>query len=1858
MVRRQGERKRRWRKQRPLRPLELLEQRLLLAAQPIITEFLANNYSTVLDGDGNASDWIEVYNAGDQPLDLEGWYLTDDAGDLRKWAFPSVELPAEEFLVVFATGQAISDYVDTGGFLHTNFRLSNDGEYLGLIEPDGRTVAAEFAPTYPPQSTDISYGRDNGRITQVLIDSDSSLSAFVPTDETLGFDWTSIGFDESDWIQGTYGIGFEQLESGSTYRDDFNFQLAPEWSLDIPAGSMATAIVQNGRLRTTVPAGEDTLDDRGLAPLVLRELPRVNADFEFVTRVSRIAGNGSAGIVLFDSQSQQKVLSLEFNHGSSFLTRMDFLAGTDPVTTKFEFNQTETSLRIARSLTADAWEASYRLDDSSEWTVLATVFEGSSDLGQITPTHIGLVSRAPTMDFTSEFHYVELHTGDQQPIYQPSIGTPVGKEMFGVNASVYLRSAFEIDGDPSDLTELDLIVDYDDGFIAYLNGTEIARRNAPATPTWNSQATAAHDAKLDTSLREKINVDAFVNLLQTGENVLAIHGLNADSSDEDSFFAASLAAINPNGETKTGYFVAPTPGQFNAAEVSATQAIQESVDFSQRSRTFVNPFMLELDANLGAIYYTADGTVPNESSPQYTQPILIDKSTQIRARVVAFGKIAGPVVTESFVHIASDAMDFISDLPIMVIENFGAGDIPNTGWNQTNTGIQQVPRQSATFLLFEPGASGARLTQPVDLQSRAGIRVRGAFSSSFAQPGYSVEAWSDSLDDDRDIEPLGLDAEADWVLYAPNPSYDQTLIDNTFLFRLSNQMGHWAPEFRYVEAFVNQDGDSVSADDHVGLYVIVEKVKRDRARLDFAEFAPDGQSGGWLLEINRMDSISIDGVLPRNFHTAGPNGSLQTSVDLHDSSSVGDDIPRQYNAYLNYDEPNGFAILDKQRTAISSWIQNMEDVLYGRADVAWNDPVDGYAKYIDVDSFIDYFILSNLSKNGDAMLLSLWVYNPDPANEGKLTLGPIWDADLGSFQGSATDELFRRADRLWYQRLFQDPNFMQHYVDRWQELRQGVLSSDHVGRLIAEFRGEIGIAAAERDGVADWTTRLNSMEAWIQRRAVAIDDTFLARPELNPGGGDVIAGTAVTISAEDGEVWFTIDGTDPRLPNGAVSPNAVMNASIVVDETAQIIARTRNGIRWSGPTTSVFVVDNVLADASNLTVTEINYHPYPPTEFELQTSDSLVAADFEFLEIANVSETPLLLQDVALTDGIQFEFPLVELEVGEHAVVVRDEVAFRLRYGENKRVLGEYSGRLSNSGEPIEITGQDGERISRLQYKDRGLWPSITDGFGATLVLREPSSISNQDIDKHYRWRASTEFGGSPGRNADDLVGIIINEVLAHPESPALDAIELHNPTDAAIDLSGWFLSDAAGTLLKYEIPAGTILAAHSFLVIDERDFNSTPEEPDASDFALSGSRGDDVYLVIPDGIGGVSSFVDDIHFGATLAGQSLGRFSTESRRMEPQARVTLGCENLHPSVGPLVISELNYNPGKPSSSALAIDPQLVEDHLEFIEIYNPTSHSISLTDWRLRGGVDFDFDVNTTIGANATLVVVSFNPKISKNATRVDAFRNHYGILQDVALWGGWSGQLSDSGEEVRLLRPSAPPLANPMFIPHIEEDTVRYDDLPPWPRAADGLGSSLARVLPTAFGGVAQKWFASVPTPGRVNYASRRPGDFTGDRVVSSRDVDILLDALRNGADISLFDLNVDSAVTQNDMTFLMQSILRTNLGDANLDGVIDASDLNQVGRNWQHPSCHGWADGDFTGDGAVTARDLNVIGIHWPKGLVTPASRRPKSAVAVHRSTLVDNAIIELTSPGTLEFELEDVPFYPRSRRDLHSALRRLR
>ncbi|MFP6872746.1 MAG: lamin tail domain-containing protein, partial [Verrucomicrobiales bacterium] len=181
-----------------------------------ITEFMADNKNTLQDEDDDASDWIEIFNSGPQAVNLEGYFLTDDAGALTMWSFPSVEIAENGFLLVFASGK---DRHTPGTELHTSFKLSSDGEYLALVEPDGSSIVAEFGTEdnpIPEQFEDSSYGlmQGGGQTPTVFIRPQQQAKVLIPSDDALGGDWTAQEFPDAQWGSAQMGIGYDE---NSTY---------------------------------------------------------------------------------------------------------------------------------------------------------------------------------------------------------------------------------------------------------------------------------------------------------------------------------------------------------------------------------------------------------------------------------------------------------------------------------------------------------------------------------------------------------------------------------------------------------------------------------------------------------------------------------------------------------------------------------------------------------------------------------------------------------------------------------------------------------------------------------------------------------------------------------------------------------------------------------------------------------------------------------------------------------------------------------------------------------------------------------------------------------------------------------------------------------------------------------------------------------------------------------------------------------------------------------------------------------------------------------------------------------------------------------------------------------------------------------------------------------------------------------------------------------------------------------------------------------------------------------------------------------------------------------------------------------
>ncbi|MDQ2647184.1 MAG: CotH kinase family protein, partial [Myxococcota bacterium] len=473
---------------------------------------------------------------------------------------------------------------------------------------------------------------------------------------------------------------------------------------------------------------------------------------------------------------------------------------------------------------------------------------------------------------------------------------------------------------------------------------------------------------------------------------------------------------------------APTGG---SAPVIPAEIRFEPPASAFEASTEVRLSALEPDAE---IHYTVDGSLPNRDSPSYEGPIRIESSTRVRASAYLSG-VDQPIAVlgATYLKVEEDARSFSTHLPIVVIHTFGSGQLDAMG-------MEHVP---ATLSVFAPNPDGKSWLGAAELDTPIGIHVRGQTSRSFPKKQYAVELRQEDSDDDRALSLLGMPADADWVLSDP-VIMDRSLIRNAVSFEISNRIGRYAPRTRFAEAFLVDDGGSVTLAKYLGFYTVIEKIKRGRERVDIdkleeSETAPPDVTGGYIVSIDKGDpSFGIEG---QPFQYVYPDRDVMNA----DARAP----QREYiQGYLN---ANAAALL--------------------AADFTNPETGSHYSEYIDVDSFVDHNLINALTKNVDGLRISTFFYKD---REQKLVAGPVWDFDrsLGTpydaratdargwyLEGSDGTDYFRQGPWL---RLFEDPSFRARYKARFLSLLGSTLSPEELADLVDEIASRVG-DAAQRD---------------------------------------------------------------------------------------------------------------------------------------------------------------------------------------------------------------------------------------------------------------------------------------------------------------------------------------------------------------------------------------------------------------------------------------------------------------------------------------------------------------------------------------------------------------------------------------------------------------------------------------------------------------------------------------------------------------------------------------------------------------------------------------------------------------------------
>ncbi|MDG2385534.1 MAG: Ig-like domain-containing protein [Pirellulaceae bacterium] len=559
----------------------------------------------------------------------------------------------------------------------------------------------------------------------------------------------------------------------------------------------------------------------------------------------------------------------------------------------------------------------------------------------------------------------------------------------------------------------------------------------------------------------------------------------------------------------------------------------------------------------------------------------------------------------------------------------------------------------------------------------------------------------------------------------------------------------------------------------------------------------------------------------------------------------------------------------------------------------------------------------------------------------------------------------------------------------------------------------------------------------------------------------------------NGNIFYTTDGSDPRLPGGEINPNAINfdGLDLNLTQTTVMNARVRNGSEWSPLNVANFLIDTP-ATADNLVITEINYNPHAALT---QFGDIDVDNDqFEFVELVNKSSERIDLTDVAFvladnegkSEGIEFKFATQTLAPGEHIVVARNRTAFVSRYGNSVRIAdhaempigtGTFEQALSNSGELLTLVDAQGTVIQQFEYNDGGNWPGRADGNGSTL------EVTNNNIDYNVGgdWRSSNEFGGSPGLTGTGPIrDVVINEILTHTDLPQIDMVELHNTTDATLNLGGWYISDNNSNYFAYQLNIiSDIIPANGYLIVDETQLG----------FGFKGQESDDAWLISADLNGKPIRFADHAEFGATPNGVALGLWPNGDKRLFPMQSNTLGAANSGPLLSDIYLGEVHYHPAETDS------PNIPRDELEFVEVVNNSGSPADISHWRLNNAVDFQFPENSVLANGQRITLVRFDPQVE--TAKRDAFRDIHGMNPNAVLIGPYSGVLDNGGERLELERPED---LQQLGLGFVLVDRVVYEDDSPWPTAADGQGKSLHRNATISFGDFNTSWEAATPSPG----------------------------------------------------------------------------------------------------------------------------------------------------------------------------------
>ncbi len=1240
--------------------------------------------------------------------------------------------------------------------------------------------------------------------------------------------------------------------------------------------------------------------------------------------------------------------------------------------------------------------------------------------------------------------------------FESLIGLDV-EAMRGVNESVYIRIPFEVE-DADGAATLTLSMKYDDGFVAYINGTRVMQSaQVPSSLSWQSGATTYHDDAAAV-LFDAFSLDSYASLLHSGTNLLAIHGLNYALTSSDLLFVPKLEASFNQGEIDTaaaGLLETPTPGYANA---SIAYAGYVETPVTSPGRGFYEAALQVTVSNRTAgatIRYTTDGSTPTESSPEYTGPVTVSETTCFRVGAFVDGWKPSYPRTDTYIFvddvasqpkttdtINGQSLEYGMDQDVVSTTYYDASNqvvtvqdalkaIPSISLTtdydnlyNADTGIYVNPLErwevpASAELINPDGSEGFHVN--------AGLRIRGGASRRPQRPKHSFRLFfRDDYGDGKLEFPMFEDEGVDEFRkldlrtaqnynWAYSKDSRNTFLRDVFSRDTAAAMGDAYTRSRYYHLYLNGE--------YWGLFMTEERPVADFAESYFGGDADD------------YDAVKvISWTDPGAYSIEVTDGTLDAYNRLYAAAMAGFADHADYFALMGLDangEPNAGkeCLLD---------VDNLIDYLLIIYHMGASD--NGITKFINNNGKVNniYALYNRVNPDGFKWMQHDTEHGLDtttsadrtgPFDNSNFTLAEYFNAQTLHEKLSVNEEYkIKFADRV-YKHYYNGGALVQTNCEARIDSRAA-----QIDRAIVANAARWGSTNRDRE---TWVSAVATTRAWLNgRRATVIGyldaDGLIPSidpPQISLAGGEVADGTLVALSASAGTVYFTTDGTDPRAIGGGIAGEAFTD-DIIITRPTHLKARAYNGSEWSALAEATYWTPEI-----PLAVTELMYHAPDGNPHD-------------FIEVKNVSAETVTLKGYKLDNAIDFKFKNAaqnELAPGEYLVVVDDVDAFNATYFTNGvNIAGEFSGDFSNSGEEVDLEFRDNDLIS-FSYSDARNWPQAADGAGHSLVALAIDDEESGSLDYGGNWRASTYAGGSPGyADPAAFTRVVINEITAHTDTgdPAPydsnDEIELFNPTDSAVTLDDFYLSDDLEDLSQWAIPDGTVIEAHGFVVFDEDDFH-----PDrVSGFGLD-KAGEQVVLSASGHV------VDAVRFKGQENGVSLGRYpdgaenwiTTQPTPAEPN----------EPAELPVWISEVMYN------------PLLSGNDLEYVLLENSSSSSVTLENdtgtCRIDGGVSFDFPAGTSIPAGDRLWILSFNPT---NTFKLALFCAAYDLTAAHETFvGGYSGSLSDRGERIALERPqdSDDPL-NPLDISWVVVDELYYFDQSPWPENADGTGYPLIRI------------------------------------------------------------------------------------------------------------------------------------------------------------------------------------------------------